>query len=604
MKRITQRNREIYCMFCTKSTPDGPRENQLLIDLLWQKYLIKYNADVLLTINFMSTILINEIDCRVIHLKSLIDTLKRNLTSSSPAIDNELEQSTLLIHQLESLKTQLNELDERQLNDYSNRYAILLTGECETNRPCEYFIRRCEQLLYYNHQIVFEKYFPLLQNRMNEWEETSMTTENFQPKILDAYRALEGDLGRHIYPSIPYRIGLIGNISVGKTSLLNWLRTQTKTDDILISPVRVGKSTYCRLEFEHKYPDGKKIILVDIEGSTDIDRQLKSANYYDEISKADCDLYLIVFDNQFTDIQHGWKEFIEGTLKRQCWLVRNKIDDLFQRKCQENLADSKYKDQIFEQIRNETSIDIHGNRLSNVYLTYVSQDDSLRDKTDLDRLLTDIQQLPTNVYNQRLHKMALCAMARVINNCFRRGYVINIMKFKIAAGIAAVVPFCDLIARYYGREEIRQAFGITTRSRLSNRIYGTTNEFEDYLNRFEINIDGFELKTSIFKGSSTNNLASVAAKSAAVGGAAGVSVCDDVLRASGAITTTAVRGLSVAIVAAGAVLTVGMCTWAAVSNGKHLYEYLNGLCDDLICISNYLTAKMISDNNEIRDTFS
>ncbi|CAF4214526.1 unnamed protein product, partial [Rotaria sordida] len=39
------------------------------------------------------------------------------------------------------------------------------------------------------------------------------------------------------------------------------------------------------------------------------------------------------------------------------------------------------------------------------------------------------------------------------------------MKYKIYAGVAAVVPFADLIPRYLGREEIRQVFGINNRSR-------------------------------------------------------------------------------------------------------------------------------------------
>jgi hypothetical protein len=44
-----------------------------------------------------------------------------------------------------------------------------------------------------------------------------------------------------------------------------------------------------------------------------------------------------------------------------------------------------------------------------------------------------------------------------------------------------------------------------------------------------------------------------------------------------------------------------MCAWAAVSNGKQMYNYLNRLCEDLIVVSDYVITKTIDDNNAIRD---
>lgn len=621
-------------MYCTKSSPDGPQENQLLIDLLWQKYLVKYNADALLAVSPMPGMLVNELDCRVIHLKSLIETLKRNNTPNSSfsiPIHLEIDRAIILINQLETFKSTLNEDLASDLNDQQiDEYRMLLTGPSPSSRPCQYFIRTCEQLLYYNQQAVFERYFPILQKKMDEWEEASVNTEKFQPKIVEAFQALEGDLGHLVFPSIPCRVGLIGNISVGKTSLLNWLRMQSvrsKDEEILLSPVRVGKSTYCRLEFEHEYYKEKKVIFVDIEGSTDTDTHLKSANYYDEISKADCDLYLIVFDNQFTELEHGWQRFIEETLKRQCWLVRNKVDEVFRRKFQENFQQtfdsspetnrSKYGQKLFEQIRTELSKDLHGKELPNVYLTFTSPDENLLQlvpaREELRKLTANIQNLPVSLHNNRLQKMSLGAMARVINNSFRRGYVISVMKYQVAAGIAAVILFCDLIARYFGREAIRQAFGVNTRSHLLNRIRGTSDELKDYLKKFDIVAEHSQFQTSVFDRTiqrnpinpqtTSSNFASAAAKGATVAGVAGISLTDDIVRVSGVVTTTAVRGLSVAMIAAGAVLTVGMCAWAAVSNGQHLYDYLNRLCDDLILISSHLSEKIISDNEEVRERF-
>ncbi|CAF4484456.1 unnamed protein product, partial [Didymodactylos carnosus] len=241
---------------------------------------------------------------------------------------------------------------------------------------------------------------------------------------------------------------------------------------------------------------------------------------------ANCDLYIIVFDNTFTDIQHKWQNYIEQTLQRSCLLVRTKVDELFLNTFEEDIgeefdsiSDDKYRElyqeKIIRQIRSKVSHDIHGELLSsNVYLTFASYyinkrnkilAEKLFSKFDINKLIHYLSNLPLNLYEQRLHQMALCATARVINTCFRRGYVISILKYKIEAGILGIIPFADLFAGYLGREDIRQTFGINDRSRFSNWFNGKSDTFKNYLKEFDIDMDENGLKTSAFKKTFSTN---------------------------------------------------------------------------------------------------
>ncbi len=640
--------KQIYCMYCGNSSSEGPKPNQLLLNLLWEQYIIKYGIELLSTRNIMPRTLSNDIECRAIHIKSLIRTLEGKLTddiSESQLIQSTIEGADTLVKELENINKLIlkgsSPIDMNKLNEYLQEYVNLLTGDVKNNRKGEYFIIICEQLLYYIQEAEFKKDFPVLHRKMNEWECSLGTDDHFQPKIIDVFRACEGDLGLHIIPSIPCRVGFIGQLSVGKTSLSNQLReikdddiqNETMKDKILVSPMRVGKSTYCPLEFEHEFDNGRKIILVDIEGSTDTDSQLKSGNYFDEIRKADCDLYILVFGDQYTDTQRAWHDYIVNDLHRACWLVRNKVDELFLQTFKENVGEdfdssedvtkNEWVGKVIQLIRQTVSVDIHGNQLSKVYLTFTSYDKNCRNKNlstmpfslfDLEELKNDIRNLPKSLHGNRLQKMALGAMARVINNSFRRGYVINVMKYKIAAGIAAAIPFLDLIPRYYGREEIRQAFGVNTRSRFTSWITGKPNTFKNYLKEFDIAVDESSFTTSTFKKTfrkvkvninhAGTHFTSAAIKTTMTVGIAGASVSDDVIRAVGVGAVSGARVASTCLIIVGAVLTVGMCAWAAVSNGQQLYNYLNRLCDDLIIVGDYVTKKIIEDNDKTRDSFS
>ncbi|CAF4618034.1 unnamed protein product [Rotaria sp. Silwood2] len=429
-------------------------------------------------------------------------------------------------------------------------------------------------------------------------------------------------------------------MSAGKTSLLKCLRnidcydtdnskTEIATDRRILSPIRVGKSTLCQLEFDTQYTDGTEVIFVDIEGSTDYDTDLESGNYFDEIRKADCDLYILVFDNRFADMHKNWHNYIVKELNRECWLVRNKIDDLFLRTFKEDVGQefnssseakrNRYAERIVKRIRESVSSGTNGIKL---YLTFSSCDtDALNEnlskepygKFDLEKLIDDIKNLPHNFHANRLQKMCVTATAKIINNCFRRGYVVNVMKYKVFAGVAAVVPFADLIPRYLGREAIRQAFGVNSRSRFMVWWTGQKDELKEYLENFNIEIDQDSLTTSAFKNTfqlrspaietNINAGTSIVSRSAAAVGIAGVTVSDDVLRLSGVGAINAIRGLSISFIVVGVALTAAMCAWSAVSNGKQMYNYLNRLCDDIILISGPLALKILNGNDDIRESF-
>ena len=620
------RNAAFYCMYCNNSSPEGPRQNKFLIDLLWEHFQRKYNVDLSSPSDIMPGALSKNIECRLFHVEHLVQTLKKkknNITSIPGPIKSAIDNGVTLINNLKEIKSTCIQFkpgvtDDTEIDTCLKNYLNHLNGTGNTSRKYENFIKICETLQYYIEQAKFQQYSPLLYQIMINWENSLMTNDKFLPKVIDFLKASESDLSRFILPSLPPRIGFIGEESSGKTSIMNLLRdiaiedannlhTMSATSEAkLASPIRVGKSTLCQLEFEHEYVNKKKVIFVDIEGATDSDSDLSSGNYLDEIKKANCDLYIIVFNNKFQKLYKEWQDYIEKVLHRQCWFVRNKIDELFIPTFEEDVGQSfnscnklnqiKYGEKIIAKIRESVSYDTKNNKLSNLYLTCASYyKNSLNEilletsigKFDFEKLKNDIQNLPSDFHSASSLNMSIQATAKVINTCFRRGYVVNVLKYKIYAGVAAVVPFADLIPRYFGREEIRQAFGVNSRSRFMNWWTNQTDEFKDYLKKFNIETDESGFKTSALKqtvqsrgpsaASNVTAITSAVFKGATTLGVTGVSVSDDILRFAGVGAINAVRGASVALIVGGAILTAGMCAWSAVANGRQMYNYLKSI---------------------------
>jgi hypothetical protein len=83
-----------------------------------------------------------------------------------------------------------------------------------------------------------------------------------------------------------------------------------------------------------------------------------------------------------------------------------------------------------------------------------------------------------------------------------------------------------------------------------------------------------------------------------VGGA----LTDDVLRVA-APTAVALSGaarvvFSVATIGLGLVISAGVSAWSAVESGKHIFSYINRMCDDIIMIANPLIMCIIERERE------
>lgn len=641
---------QFYCLYCQHSSKNNAQVNDLLIDLLWTKYSIKYGVDLLSSINMMPGALSNDISSRIIHVQHLIETFSEKIYKEiyiSEDIQSLIQRAGTFIRTLKTIKRHVDELifshNDDQLNQCFTNYCNELKGDRENARQCENFIELCELLLNHIQNAEFKNFFPSLNEKIITWENTLLASDQFQPKAIDVFKSLENDLGLHIIPGVPCRIGLIGETNAGKTSLILSLRgieydyginfqSREIPDRILSSPIGVHKSTYCQLEFEHQYDD-RKVIFVDIEGSTDNDLNMKSGNYFDQIKKADCDLYIIVFEHNFTDVHRSWQQYILTQMNRTCWIVRSKVDELFIRTFKQDVGQDfsssdetirkKYADKIVERVRKLGSADCSGKEISDIYLIFnpnnVTTDQSNSSileyaKFDLEKLINDIKYLPSSFHEDRLTQMSVNAVARVINTCFRRGYALNAIKYKILAGIAAAIPFLDLIPRYFAREHIRQKFGVNTHMYIKKWWTGETDEFQDYLKLFDIEINESSLKTSALKSSfrltnvsgqeGSKNRSTIAAKTVTGVAVASASLSDEAIKTVGVGSTNALRVLSVGFMVAGVVLTAGMCAWSAVSNGKQMYDYLNRLCDDLILISGYVAIRVIRSNHEIREQFA
>ena len=654
IKTLNRTNREqFYCLYCQDSPKEGAKENDLLTSLLWQKYSVKYGIDSLLITDGIPRAILNDISSRITHVRSLIQTLKKKIDNNytiSDSIQSLIDHGSTFIENLKRIKHNVDQListddddNDDELSQCFTNYLNELNGNRERPRNCEKFIEICELLLYQIQQMELKRYFPSLNGIINQLESGELTNDRFEPKAIDVFQSLEADLGRNIIPCVPCRVGLIGETSAGKTSLARALKriqddyatnfqTQELSNTIFSSPIGFYKSTYCQLEFEHQYDNGNRVTFVDVPGSDDGDLHKRPGNYFEQIRKADCDLYIIVFDHSFTDLHRQWQQYIVNDINRTCWIVRTKVDQLFVNIFKQDIGQDffaasettrkKRSETIEQRVRKLYTCDNNRRELSDIYLTFTLGENNNQDQNscilryaqfDLDELIIDIKNLPLSYYRDRLQKMATCATAQAINICFRRGYVLNVMKYKISAGVAAVVPFLDLVSRYFAREHIRQNLGVNTHSYLKKWWTGETDIFKDYLKGFNIEVDPSALKTSALKdtfeyrgvssGEGAKNVCSVAAKAATGIGSAGLTVSDDSLRAVGVGGVNTIRGLSTGLIFFGVLATAGMCAWSAVSNGKQMYSYLHRLCDDLIYISGPVAKKVIERNDEIRRDF-
>ena len=78
---------------------------------------------------------------------------------------------------------------------------------------------------------------------------------------------------------------------------------------------------------------------------------------------------------------------------------------------------------------------------------------------------------------------------------------------------------------------------------------------------------------------------------------AGASVLDDIVRAvPAALTLLSGAGrviFTAATLGVGAVITVAVSAWSAHDSGKHIFSYINRLCDDMMIISDAFILEII-----------
>jgi hypothetical protein len=464
--------------------------------------------------------------------------------------------------------------------------------------------------------------FPATHAKNIEWSCTLGSGDEFQPKIDELMRVIQHDINSP--PSNSYnatlrtKIGFIGYISVGKTTLMCRLLRKDGSNSSEFLPVHTTKSTYYPLQHDFDIvlvsPDdhltATAVTFVDIQGcdkgSNMSGGVIEAGNYLDEIRKADCDIYVIVFNEDLDDDQYKWITFIKQIMKRQCILARSKVDDSFLAKFREKWdvcyamssqeERTRWSKDTIDDLRCDFEVEGHS-----VYLTAANYRPTTSDAAlllqdqsfDLQLLHDELGRLASSTHTIRVYNLAARAVERVINSCFRRGYVINTMKYKIGAGIAVLIPFVDLVPKYLARESIQEAFGIT-------------EDFLRGLDCHELQIIDEQLQTSVFKGHVTilkdppqpTRIVSIVPRGLYLGIATvGGTFFDDIIRAVAPALSTLSLGarvaLSTATIGAGVALSVGVGAWSFHNTGKHIFRHVNQLCDDIIVVSIPLTKSMI-----------
>lgn len=612
-------DRPFQCVFCLCKYPlnKKPKKNELLLNQLWQKVLTKYGFSQ--TPNNSDQAIMSkedfqfELECRCYHAKHLLKTLKQ-------FTDLDDEESTFriknnahgMINQLEDILHQVKNNTDDNILLFQRKYDRIITAP---NLPIgSFYIEICESLHFEIIKTELRQLFPKIHEKYFQWNTTLGSGDQFQPKINELFDATRADI--NALPLNPHRaslrtkIGFIGYTSVGKTSLMYRLSGLNQSQDNQLLCIRTTKSTYYPLQYDLDkpwiHPENEDIRIpvrfIDIQGC-DIgvnvtNSTFEAGNYLDEIRKADCDIYLLVFDKDLVNEQYQWIIFITEIMKRQCLLVRSKVDDAFlneyRQKWKTHYAMSPEEERnersisIIDNLRCRFQVDDHFVFLSAANYCPNSTDAALlleKQSFDIDLLRKELSRRVPSTRNIRLHNLAVRAVQHTINSCFRNGYVLNVMKYKIATGIAAIIPFADTIPRYLARENIGEVFGIT-------------KDFLESLRQRNLKVLDGQLQTSVFKsyvsiitkeqtrssrGTSTSGYIPMTAV------VAGGALADDIARAAipavATLPNTARVVLGVATFGVGLVISAGFCAWSAINTGKHIFGYVNRLCDDMIILS-------------------
>lgn len=559
-----------------------------------------------------------------------------------------------------------DELSKRTLHNTIDGNTILPTYEQMSTFECSRLILISELLRSETDRIEVETVFPQITKLINNWKQNT----DIDPKIYDLFATLEQDLlslydrNNSLMNLIPFRVGFIGNISVGKSSLVNYLRTQNSVSNSIkrtFSPTAVGQSTVGSLQFDeqHQCSDNQTIITiryVDIEGCTDYNTKVQAASYFEQIQKADCDLYIILFTGQQGSFECKLQKEINERLHRPCWFVRSKVDREFDEHFNEQIARRKIdypdmdmdKDEenelvehIIEMIR-EKSIEISQTSPENVFLvnsmyhqTEENTEEKFTSKTYpfdinlLSRRLIDMAQ--KNYRQERIQRMATMVCARAIGTCFRQRCIISFISHQLRASISAMVlPWGDQLSLIHTRFGIRVALGVQDRPTLYNRVMNKTDIFQILLLKYPLNIDPNDLKSDEFSylkttdpslttTINTGNIKNEYSKTIYLGrelqtaptitqrlssampaGAVAAGVVGNKLAAATLAVSTLSYGIGVGFFGIGIAAAIPIGLWTLKKSSKQICDYLDTLCSDLLIISEHFIFAIINQqiNNE------
>jgi GTPase SAR1 family protein len=553
----------------------------------------------------------------------------KNTMSSSDI--NKVEKA---LKKISAVKEELNCLHGslEAIKSYTDAYDKLLRDDQYPEIPCSKFILLLEKMRVRTEELEILNSFPQIGELMRIWQNDYGKDEEFKPKVIDLFKAIELDV-QHLFTdyywiySLSYKVGVIGHGSVGKTAITMNLAEIKEYS----SMIAVERSTFGYLQFDtlvYKDPDNNKIIpfsFIDIEGATDTDESESIGNYIELIKKADCDIYIIVFDNFFGDHNRICQEYIENDLKRKCVLVRSKADLLFNQYFRERTGENYEKtlsekfdvDTVLGEIRNHASKTFDDKRLdSMIYLTAAVCGDNLKAadfaEFDMNKLKKKLVEFAmTDFREQRLCNLAIRAAITVVNTCFRRGYTVSQTKYKWLAAGASLIPFLDELPKSFGRKKIRQTFGIHDISAVTNTKHEAKDSFEEYLREKKLTVPNEYLRSGEFKylrprntneattntnvqlnkGRTSRNTPivlghqalSIAGNSFVVLGTVG-KVAGDAARIVAPTATATLRIVSIAGIVVGVVLTPIFAAWSFYSTGQRMNEELHSMCDDLVNI--------------------
>ncbi|CAF1366472.1 unnamed protein product [Adineta steineri] len=518
--------------------------------------------------------------------------------------------------------------------------------------PCFTYIQLMEKLCVGIDKLEIKTTFPTTDQLMKTWQDDHGTDDQFKPKIIELFQAVELDLTelfkeqKSTY-SIPYKVGLIGHGSVGKSALAIEL-ANAKQHSAMIDTTR---STFGYLQFDtlaYQHPRTRRPIpftFVDIEGAIDADESLSAGNYLELITRADCDVYIIVFAGLFSAHNRACRQHIEKFLLRKCLLVRSKADVLFNDIFNEETATDYKKEtatdydvkKALEQTRSLSKVTFDDKRLTDeIYLTAVICKNSSKGASwahfDLEKLKEKLIHLAImDIRITRMCQLAILTSKAVINTCFRRGYVISKTRWKWFAAGASLIPFLDELPNFFGREEIRQAFGVHDRSAIKNMFRGTKDSLEEYLTKKNVTLpknilesgyfeylesDGPEDKHIYDEASSMyqNTRKSSTVKKNDQWTRHGTKVCtvltaigtsvDDILRSVIPAGTVGLRVVSIAGIVVGVALAPVFAVWAAYSSGKRMTEHLHRLCNDLFVIVSLFAVNQCNEHRKKTETLT